>query len=45
MTVKEEEPMESDVMDAECALHQKPREVCSIEDTEPIDLGCFGTRS
>ena len=33
--------MESDVMDAEGSLHQKPREVCITEGTEPIDLGWF----
>ena len=31
--------MESDLMDAECSLHQKPREVCISEDTVSIDLG------
>ena len=33
--------MESDVMDSEGSLHQKPREVCTTEGTEPIDLGWF----
>ena len=36
-----EEPMESDVMDAEGSLYQKPQEVCITEDTESIDLGWF----
>ena len=37
----EEEMMESDVVDAECSLHQKPREACISEDTDSIDLGWF----
>ena len=37
----EEEMMESDVMDAERSLHQKPREACISEDTDSIDLAWF----
>ena len=31
--------MESDVMDAEGSLHQKPSELSISEDTESVDLG------
>ena len=34
-------PRESDVMDVEESLHQKPRDACIAEDTATIDLGCF----
>ena len=37
----EEEMTESDVMDAECSLHQKARKACISEDTDSIDLGWF----
>ena len=33
--------MDSDVMDAESSLRQKPRETCITEDTESFDLGRF----